>query len=376
MHTTPTAALEMAVGLLPLDLWIRRCAALTAARVLRKDNNVGSSGHCKIWGEVSNHTTAHMPSDTMVSKHVFGKLFRVIITGRHNGDYKNPSYLRDDDMMIFTDGSVCHDLAGAGLYMPNPEVKLSVSLGRYATVFQAETAAILKAALFAKEINCRDRRICIFSDSQAALKAIDSNTVSSKLVLETIIALNRLSSLNEVRLYWIPSHMGIKGNVQADKLARLGAASTFVGPEPALGTTLLSLKRDINNHFSGLHQERWDNLISCRLSKIFFGTINQQRTKLLLNHDRGTLRVLLGILTGHCPLNRHMFRMKIRNSPECEQCGEGEEETVEHFLCSCPSYSLHRLHCFGSQSLFEDQLSTLRIPDILAFIRRTNRFRD
>jgi ribonuclease HI len=43
--------------------------------------------------------------------------------------------------------------------------------------------------------------------------------------------------------YWVPRHAGVKGNQTADRLARSGSASRFVGPEPVLGLS----KRDLSS---------------------------------------------------------------------------------------------------------------------------------
>jgi hypothetical protein len=64
--------------------------------------------------------------------------------------------------------------------------------------------------------------ICICSDSKAALLALSSYTISSE----------DLSNNNKMRLFWEPGHCDIKGNEEADRLARMGLDSHFCGPEP------------------------------------------------------------------------------------------------------------------------------------------------
>ena len=75
----------------------------------------------------------------------------------------------------------------------------------------------------------------IFTDSQAALKALESVTVKSKLVLECLACLNELATQNSVQLMWVLGHEGILGNERADQLTKKDADTPFTGPEPVHG---------------------------------------------------------------------------------------------------------------------------------------------
>jgi hypothetical protein len=63
-------------------------------------------------------------------------------------------------------------------------------LGKYATVFQTEIYAILKCAYENIRRASRHKRILLFSDSQAALKALNGPKVTSRLVAECLDALS------------------------------------------------------------------------------------------------------------------------------------------------------------------------------------------
>jgi len=53
----------------------------------------------------------------------------------------------------------------------------------------------------------------------------------------------------------------------------------------------------------------------------------------LLSFNRTQSRVVIGFLTGHSTLRRHLYVMGLRNNPICKKCGI-EEETSVDVLCA------------------------------------------
>ena len=83
--------------------------------------------------------------------------------------------------------------------------------------------------------NPRGHCINILSDSRAAILALTSTQVKSKIVWDCLKLVRELSTDNVVTLIWVPGHSNILGNETADMLAKSGAESEYVGPEPLWG---------------------------------------------------------------------------------------------------------------------------------------------
>ncbi|KAJ8978928.1 hypothetical protein NQ317_002989 [Molorchus minor] len=117
-------------------------------------------------------------------------------------------------LIWYTNGSKTPQGTGAGIYeySETENAQYSISLGKHTSVFQAEVYAILHCA---KENTTKayvNRRINIFSDSQAALKALTNPKVTSRLVWECQKELENLTDYNRVTLLWVPGHSEIQGN--------------------------------------------------------------------------------------------------------------------------------------------------------------------
>ena len=123
-----------------------------------------------------------------------------------------------DSLVWYTDGSKMESGAVAGIY--SEDCSISRSLGQCATVFQAETYAIITCAQENIDGCTTNKAIYILSDSQVALNALDSCKVDSRLILNCIKTLNRLGRRNRVVLVWVPGHVGVRGNEMANELAR------------------------------------------------------------------------------------------------------------------------------------------------------------
>jgi hypothetical protein len=58
-----------------------------------------------------------------------------------------------------------------------------------------------------------------------------------------------------------------------------------------------------------------------------------------LKWNRDQVRWVVGLLTGHCHLKRHLFKLELTDDPTCEWCLEKDEST-RHILCDCESIKI------------------------------------
>jgi ribonuclease HI len=107
-------------------------------------------------------------------------------------------------LVWFTDGSKLKEGTGAGFYGQSVGRRLSFSLGRYATVFQACVHEI-------QFQNRPEKFVSICSDSRAALKALKA-VRTSPLVQKCQETLNDISARHVEGLFWVPGHAGVRGN--------------------------------------------------------------------------------------------------------------------------------------------------------------------
>jgi hypothetical protein len=80
--------------------------------------------------------------------------------------------------------------------------------------------------------------------------------------------------------------------------------------------------------------------------------------------------VVIGLLTGHNTLRRHLYIMGLSNNPTCRKCGK-QEETSVHILCECEALASLRHTYLGSFFMDPEDIRKLSIGAIWNFAKRT-----
>ncbi|XP_070075503.1 uncharacterized protein [Drosophila takahashii] len=245
---------------------------------------------------------------------------------------------------IYTDGSKLNLQTGGGVFSPELDIKVSFRLPDHCSVFQAEVMAIQEAMSYLDTTKHCNTDIFIFSDSQAALRALDSYSTNSLTISECRKSLNEMATHLRISLIWVPGHRNIEGNCIADELARQGTTTDILRDKDTVGMPIATCKLLLKQRLYTLSNNRWNTIPTCHTSRLTWGT--------------------------------HARRLGLSSYDYCRSCKQiEEEENIEHLLCFCPAHNLKRFQTLGSYTL--PNLAAIQgtsIPKLLCFLKRTNWF--
>ncbi|XP_065367256.1 uncharacterized protein LOC135960009 [Calliphora vicina] len=224
LGSTPQAALDIILNLLPIENYVESVAARNLLR-LSESSLVKPlrTGHTMILYEAGLFGHDIIPSgisDYKIATFSFGASPPVEFPTRDKWVGSDQLF---DGCAVFTDGSKMDSGTGAGVYLVDYDIKRSYRLSNECSVFQAEIFAIWKATELIKAHVNRGAEVTIYVDSQAALKALECYLIYSNLVEDCTRALEELLVHYSVRLCWVPGHCDIQGNEVADEQARHGS---------------------------------------------------------------------------------------------------------------------------------------------------------
>lgn len=243
-----------------------------------------------------------------------------------------------DSLVIFTDGSFSPEGGGAAAVAKSLSVNQAISHSNHFSNHEAELVGIKLAVQLTTTIlqssRSKPNEVAIFSDNQGVLNLVHDiprSTSGQHLILSIRAAFRALQHVSKIRFYWSPGHVGIELNELADSLAK--DAVTDNSNSITLPASLGSLKKVVKDQFNV------NNLV-LRPGKNPYQTRPKDISKGLLSLERGRAAVIFQLRAGHSPLNEHLFKRKLTNSPLCDHCKK--LESTEHFLLYCSRYSRAR----------------------------------
>ena len=252
--------------------------------------------------------------------------------------------IHGDSVHVYTDASKNQNAVGCAVVFKDEIHQARINSA--ATIFTGEAYAILQAIKIVSET--RGTSFTIFSDSRSVLSAAQSYNPDNPLIREIQLRLCRLAASSKlVTLCWVPAHVGISGNEEADRSAKEALSIR----EGKLAIPAGDLKQSFYQWSQERWLQRWSEQESTNLKlKALHPTIEPwppPSTKI----KRRTEVVLTRLRIGHTHLT-HKYLLCGEDPPQCAICDS--LLTVEHILTRCVTYSYERIRAgLSFKSLLE-----------------------
>lgn len=362
MRGTPTEGIEAIIGLDPLHIHVKSVAATSAARHMICSGDLDLSGHSDIIRKIPKWERLARCTDIITPRRDLKKTFSTTILAAEGWSI-DKLQLGEHTQVWYTDGSKME--SGTGCGFSGPRTAKSVSLGHSTTIFQAEMEAIRLCTDHLLLKRPKGQNFAILSDSQASIKALNSTVISTGLVSECLTSIQNLTKHNKLRLCWVPGHKGIEGNEVADELARQGANTRFIGPEPHCGLNWSAVRGAIGEWKASARMAHWKHTPAIRQSKLLIQPFSRKDAILLGRND---LRRIVGYLTGHNTLRYNLHKMQLSEETDCRLCHK-DAETSTHIIGRCEALDKTRHDIFGRTNLDPKEIKMSSTRDLIRLIK-------
>ena len=305
---------------------------------------------------ISNYANVHKKNKYPIFEKDFDVLFTKIPFNTELGlslkKSKNPTVIFEEFLnkstatAIYTDGSKMTNSisVGSACFCPSLQVQELRSFDKRTSVYFAECSALNDA--FTLALTHKNLKFFIFSDSLSSLQALNSAKASVKTnqfildIKEKYLASTSTSSEAQIELYWIPSHIGIPGNEEADRLAKQASQS------PCLQNTQIHYT-DLREEFKRaafLRTKEKTQTQGLLKGKTYFELYDTKKRlpwfQNLSHKSREFIVTINRCRSNHYHLAQSLFRINVVDSPLCK-CNL-HEENLNHVLWQCSLYNPQR----------------------------------
>lgn len=190
------------------------------------------------------------------------------------------------------------------------------------------------------------KEITIFSDSMSSLEALKSQSTSKYADQENRIY--RTAELIEenganISLQYVPSHIDLAGNDEADQTARESHNIRDLTPCPL---SIEEGKRKVKK----AAEEAWkiEYYTKKNMDNLKIGDIKPEigYWPWTTHQNRAVETALARLRISHIELNNHLHRFRQADSPLCQICRT--PETIDHYLLTCRRYTPFRQSLYTS----------------------------
>ena len=331
LRSTPLAALETIMGILPIRLHISALAeaAQFCTRPLLWDRWDGvwdkrENGHRRSLDDCLNqHCPTQFPTDV----------------GGRNNNWVQHDRIQHPRVQIFTDASKKGKNTGCAFLASRGDVAIMEGGGALGdvSVFQAEVVAIQASLLWliSNPHKLKGTKVKLWTDLQSALQSIFSLKPTSRLVEETIELLVSAKLICQIELAWVRGHSGVTGNEVVDGMAKENAVAVQLS-SPALARMGREIKKEIKRIPELKWQQWWKTTPQCGTAKAFFVAPATQHRKFIKWMSTKELTTLIQAVTGHGLVAGHLSSLRESLPSTCKLCGETVETSL-HLWGECPA---------------------------------------
>ncbi|CUS06679.1 unnamed protein product, partial [Tuber aestivum] len=259
-----------------------------------------------------------------------------------------------ENLVLYTDGSELQNGGvGAGVVMMHGGGivgRWRVGLGCGMKVYDGELVGIASALTEASRSSLSFKHILVFTDNQAAIS--NSHRLSphpGQQISQQIQQLTKdlLSSDLDIQLHlsWVPSHTGIQGNDEADRLAK--QAAEYPQPDIDSFLSLTKLKTQIKQSALKAWHQYWTQLQPAKQGRhyrsIHFHLPSLHPPLHFFQLHRPQLATVTQLRLGHGCFNTYLSRLDENVSDRCS-CTKSTPppQTPEHLILYCSRYQQHR----------------------------------
>ena len=251
----------------------------------------------------------------------------------------------DDDLWIFTDGSVCSRACGAAAVLFNGTASdgqiSSVSFQGFHSSTQAELIALCLGCAVADQRSAF-ARVTFVCDSQPALKGVRRHLHYLELALAARDALARLHDRGaDVRLWWTPSHVGLREHDLADAAAReAGQRSLQASDSEVVPSCRAYLQTVLWHHAEREADCQWRDGSEGSVAHVALPHFSRD-LRWMSGMSRLEVALVSQFISGHYRTGAYLHRFGHREDSHCQWCAADVDDR-DHRLLHCPQFTVVR----------------------------------
>ena len=376
MKTTATDVLQVHANIPPLDIIIDRICQHSIVRMSTLPDSHPLARHVKQAHRHTNVKSHRSPLHNLLQKFdinpkTMEKIpvpslppgwrpsFKVEIAGsKEEAAEQEKRWVARDGIRVYSDGSDYKGGVGAAaiLYDPGkprvPTAKIYLGKSTEHTVFEAEIMGIV-AGLELIRKQRRVKNVSIGLDNQAAIRAISQRRSGEAQYLvdlfhEHLEAVQKKHRGLRLTIRWVPGHVGVIGNEVTDRKAKEAAQNrgvhnhTFMKKLTKFLDSSAKVRQNHHDELKTRIRERWETSPRFeKLNRLDPKLPSKDFPQLVSKLPRRHASLLFQLRSGHAPLNAHLFKIGVADTPYCPTCKQ-EHETIFHFIRACPTYRTQR----------------------------------